>query len=201
MSLANAFQLITALCFGVLTVGRPFMRSNSRTHLFWHTAIGVVGLVAVIAGTLLNSSTQKQYVDAFNHLSDKIGALAAPAETDPKQSTDQILAAAAAKLIDQQKQIGQLNSDVQRLKAQQLEDHSTKKMIRDLLTRIDSRLPAEIDAGITPLHFLMQPQDFAALQNLANRPDAAGLLKIVRGYHFESTSMMNCGSPGGICGG
>ena len=112
MSTANVFQLIGGLCFATLTVWKPFMRSDSRGHRLWHTVIGIAGMAALVVATVLNSSMQTQYADALNRLATSVQKLAGPAKAEANSTVDQILAAAASKLIQQDKEIRRLNDNV-----------------------------------------------------------------------------------------
>lgn len=88
------------------------MRSDSYRHKFWHTIIGFIGIAAIVCSGFLTASTQRAYSDAFNKLSSSVQVLADAAQTDRSLSVDQVLGAAAAKLIQQDKEIGQLNRDM-----------------------------------------------------------------------------------------
>jgi hypothetical protein len=112
MAWANGFQLIAGLCFAALTLGRPFMRSDSATHRLWHTAIGVVGMITLVVATVLSASTQQRYINAFNNLADSVHKLATPASVKESANVDQILAAAASKLTQQDKEIQGLKTSM-----------------------------------------------------------------------------------------
>lgn len=88
------------------------MRSDSLAHKMWHTVIGIVGIGALVIATFLASSTQRRYVDAFNRLADNVQRLAGPANAQKDSNVDQILAAAASKLMQQDAEIQQLKSSV-----------------------------------------------------------------------------------------
>ena len=113
MSLATTLQLVAGLCFAILTIGSPFMRSDSRGHKIWHTLIGIAGICALITSSVLNGQTQKEYAKSFDRLAVNIQKLAEPAQAENGSSVDQILAAAASKLIKQDTEIKHLKSDVQ----------------------------------------------------------------------------------------
>jgi hypothetical protein len=190
--IATGLLIVSGVAGVVLTVWGRVRPPDSQATKRGFVALGGLGVVCIVAAGILNSFSQDRLSGTIAKMATDVAKLAAPASVDPKLTPDQILSAAAAKLIEQQDRIT-------KLEAQQREDHSAKRMIRDLLTRVDSHIPAAIDLGMASLHFRMQPQDFDALARLANQTDAGNLIRILRGTRFESTNSMNCGAPGGIC--
>ena len=85
------------------------MQSDRSAHKLGHTIVGIVGIFFLIASSVFSSLSQQRSVDAFNNLADSIHRLATPANIKENSDVDQILAAAAAKLIKQDQEIHTLN--------------------------------------------------------------------------------------------
>jgi hypothetical protein len=70
--------------------------------------VGGVGILALIGSTILNASSQNDLLQQVSGLRTDIQGLAKLSEVSPNAGTDQILAAAAAKLIEQDRKIREL---------------------------------------------------------------------------------------------
>jgi hypothetical protein len=120
-------------------------------------------------------------------MSVNITKLATAGHVDSNLATDQILAAAASKLLDQQREIDKLNGIIAPVQTQRREDGSVKQMIRDLFMRVDPRIITAVDAGLRRFVVQMQPEDLAALEKLASDPEGTALIKIMGARPINQT--------------
>lgn len=200
MSLAIALMIVSGVAGVMLTVwGRIVPPKNPATRSSF-VFVGAVGVLCIIAAGVLNSRSQESLNGTIKKMADDVGKLADLAQVNPNQSTDHILAAAASKLISQQGQINHLTADLERVTAQQREDHSVKMRLRNLLSGVDSRIPTLIDAGQAKLTVRMQVHDVDALEKLLSEPDAGQLLSILD-VSPVNESTINNGSLGTIVAG
>lgn len=194
MGIASVILVIASGVSGVLLTvwGRVMPPETSRAKRGFVT-LGGFSVICIIAAGILNAISQNRLNGTIVAMASDVRKLAEPAKVDQNLSVEQILAAAASKLLEQQKTIDRLGADLDTVKEQQKIDHGPKRKIRDLLSAINSRIVAYIDAGQLHLIFRSQPHDYDNLQALAN--DAPELLRIVNvGPIFSST--INNGSLG-----
>jgi hypothetical protein len=68
MNWAVLLQVTAGVCAAMLTVGRPYMRSDSGSHKVLHTIIGVVGIASIVGAGILNWSSQNNQSAKMNEL-------------------------------------------------------------------------------------------------------------------------------------
>ena len=78
-------------------------------------ALGILGAICIIFSAILNSNSQEELKGTITKMAGDVAKLATPAKVDPTLTPDQILGAAAAKLIEQNREIEKLKSDVKDL--------------------------------------------------------------------------------------
>jgi hypothetical protein len=86
----------------VLTVWGRLMPPDTWQTRTGFVFVGIIAVGALITAATLNSRSQEQLITTITTMAENVGKLAAPANVDPKSATtDQILSAAAAKLLQQ----------------------------------------------------------------------------------------------------
>lgn len=113
MSLAAVILLIISSVAGVaLTIWGRLKPLETPAAKRGFVALGGVSVVCIIAAGILNASTQDNLRQTLETVSSDIRKLAEPANVRKDLNVDQILAAAASKLRDQDAQIKKLQSEV-----------------------------------------------------------------------------------------
>ena len=108
MYLTLILAIIAGVVGSVVTIWGSVSAPSSFEGKVFFVFIGVVGVAALVASTILNSRSQDQMGRQVLGLRTDIQGLAKLAEADPNANPNQILAATAAKLIEQDKRIRQL---------------------------------------------------------------------------------------------
>jgi hypothetical protein len=73
--MATLFQVLAAVCAALLTVWRPFMRTEDARHKWMHTVVGVAGIFCIIIAGLLNRSSQSDLTSKLSGLQHGISTL------------------------------------------------------------------------------------------------------------------------------
>jgi hypothetical protein len=73
--MATLFQALAAICAALLTVGRPFMRTEDPHHKRTHTIVGVFGIICIVIAGALSWSSQSDLTSKLNELRLGISAL------------------------------------------------------------------------------------------------------------------------------
>ncbi len=113
MSLAAVILLIVSGVAGVsLTVWGRIMPPETPATKRGFVAVGGISVICIIAAGVLNVFSQDRLRDTIETMAGNIQKLAPPANVQKNLSIDEILAAAASKLRDQNAQIQKLQSEV-----------------------------------------------------------------------------------------
>ena len=119
MAITADLLIVSGVSSIALTVWGRLVPPDSPWTKRGFVAVGVLGAACVVVAGFLNSSSQDRFIAAqdtltgtINKMAENVAKLAGPASADPGLSPDQILAAAAAKLIQQDKEIARLKKDI-----------------------------------------------------------------------------------------
>lgn len=88
------------------------MPPETRRTKFGFVAIGGLSVLCIIAAGIINSISQNRLNNSIETMGRNIKTLAAPANVSNNANVDQILAAAASKLMQQDKDIEHLKSNL-----------------------------------------------------------------------------------------
>jgi hypothetical protein len=113
MAIASVILLIISGIAGVvLTVWGRVMPPESRGAKRGFVVVGGLSVICIVAAGIVNALSQTQLNQTISTMADDVRKLAAPAKVEQNASVDQILGAAAAKLIQQDEEIKKLTADV-----------------------------------------------------------------------------------------
>ena len=96
----------------VLTVWGRVMPPETVAAKRSFVAVGAVSVICIIAAGILNAVSQDSLKEAIQKMSENVQKLAGPANVQMNLSVDEILAAAASKLREQDTKIQTLQSEV-----------------------------------------------------------------------------------------
>lgn len=87
------------------------MPPESRRTKAGFVAVGAFSVLCIIGAGINNSISQNRLTQTISVMADNVQKLAAPANVQKNSSVDEILAAAAAKLLQQDRQIERLEKE------------------------------------------------------------------------------------------
>jgi hypothetical protein len=106
MAIASVILLIISGTAGVvLTVWGRVMPPEGRNAKRGFVAVGGLSVICIVVAGILNAVSQTELSQTISTMADDVRQLAAPAKVEQNATVDQILSAAAAKLMQQDKEL------------------------------------------------------------------------------------------------